>query len=172
MNLEGKFLINKDKPPVLFHASSNTNIEVFEPRSNKVRDAKEGPKVFATPSRALASVFLIETDDSWVGSGVADGVPYIIISDEERFKKLDKGGAIYSLPNATFENDPNKGLGKFEWTSAEPVKPVLKETITSALNDMLHHGVKVYFVDKDTYLKYKEVVDPADIIHTLAPFNS
>ncbi len=161
-----------EKPPVLFHASRNSNIEVFEPRQESFRDKDEGPLVFATPSRAMASIFLVEADDSWVGSGAINGEPYIVISDEARYRSLDKGGVIYQLPSDTFENNPEKGLKKLEWTSKQAVVPIGKEIITSALDDMLTHGVKVYFVDNNTFQKLAEAGGPEKpgIIKNLTPY--
>lgn len=151
MESEKNFIPKHEKPPVLFHASGNPDIEVFEPRDEKVRDKNEGPRVFATPSRAMASIFLVRSDDSWVHSGAMNGVPYIIISDEQRFRNLDRGGSIYSLPNDTFENDQEKGLRDLEWTSDKPVIPTSKEFVPSAIEDMIKNGVKVYFVSKEIF---------------------
>lgn len=159
-----------EKPTILFHASRNKSIDVFESRALKTRDEQEGPKVFATPSRAMAGIFLVDCDDRWVQSGAMDGVPYIIISDEKRYRELDKGGVIYSLPNNTFENDPEKGLRELEWTSSEPVTPVGKEIIASALEDMLKNGVKVYFVDQVTWKAIQESSDDGEaIVKSLVP---
>jgi hypothetical protein len=169
---ERNFVSEPEKPPVLFHASRNPNVEIFEPRALKMRDKNEGPRVFATPSRAMASIFLVETDDSWTQSGAFNGIPFMIISDEERFKNLDKGGVIYSLPNNTFENDPEKGLGELEWTSNKSVTPISKEFIPSALQDMLQNGVKVYFVDKITFNQIQNSPDNGElIIKSLIPFS-
>jgi hypothetical protein len=160
-----------EKPAALFHASRTADIELFEPRNEHVRDEHEGPRVFATPSRALASLFLVETEDDWTQSGMMDGTPYIIIADEPRFSFLDNGGAIYSLPVDTFECDPNKGLREFEWTSASKVKPISVEVIPSALEDMLSQGVRVYFVDKDTFTAIQHAADDGkSIVEQLTPY--
>jgi len=173
MDSERDFAPKLEKPRVLFHASGNPGIKVFEPRAGKVRDKDEGPRVFATPSRAMASIFLVETDDSWVQSGAIDGVPYIIISDEERFRALDKGGVIYSLPNNTFKNDPKKGLRELEWTSDTPVTPTNEEFVQSALQDMLDNGVKVYFVNTVTFHEIKNSPDHGkSIVSSLTPVGS
>ena len=172
MESENKFTSKLEKPPVLFHASKNQNIEVFEPRAEKSRDINEGPLVFATPSRAMAAIFLVDTDDSWVQSGAQNNVPYIIISDEEKFRNLDTGGAVYSLPNNTFENDPEKGLRELEWTSKDAVLPVEKETVASALDDMLMHGVKVFFVNKEVYDQIQNASDDGEsIVKSLVPYS-
>jgi hypothetical protein len=172
METEPQLISKNEKPPVLFHVTRNPEIEIFEPRAERIRDRNEGPKIFATPSRALVGVFLVECDDSWVQLGMTDDVPYIIISDEERFRSSDKGGTIYSLPNDTFENDPEKGLREFEWTSGEPLKPIGQENIPSALGDMLAHGVKIFFVDKETFRHIQDSSDDGEsIIKNLAQYN-
>lgn len=144
-----------EKPTTLYHGSSNKEIERLEPSSKKVRDRAEGPKVFATPDKRMASVFMIGVDDSWGNSGQHNGTPFMVISDRERFESLDKGGAIYHLPGDTFTSDPEKGLGDLEWASSESVQPVHREDHESALEAMLNHGVQVYFVDKDTYHSFQ-----------------
>jgi hypothetical protein len=171
MESEQNYTPRSEKPPVLFHASSKQEIDAFEPRNIKVRDENEGPQVFGTPSRAMASIFLVESDGSWVKSGAMDNVPYIVISDEERYRSLDKGGVIYSLPNDTFENDPEKGLRELEWTSKEPVVPSEKEFVPSALEDMVKQGVKVYFVDKETWDQIETASDHGEsILKNLEPY--
>jgi hypothetical protein len=171
MESERNFVPKPEKPPVLFHASRNQNISIFEPRAEKTRDENEGPQVFGTPSRAMASIFLVESDDSWVQSGAMDNLPYIIISDEERFRSLDTGGVIYSLPNDTFENDPEKGLRELEWTSKKPVVPAEKEVVPSALEDMVKEGVKIFFVDKETWDQIQSSSDHGEsIVKSLEPY--
>jgi hypothetical protein len=171
MESERNFIPKPEKPTVLFHASRNQNIAVFEPRAEKTRDVNEGPRVFGTPSRAMASIFLVESDESWVKSGAMDDVPYIVISDEQRFRNLDNGGVIYSLPSDTFENDPERGLRELEWTSKESVAPTEKEFIPSALEDMVKQGVKVFFVDKETYVQILTAPDDGEsIVKNLMPY--
>lgn len=148
-----------EKPPHLYHGSSSREISRFEPRATKVRDISEGPVVFATSDKRMASVFMIGVDDSWGNSGMHNGVPYMIISDQKRFEDLDKGGAIYHLPGDTFNTDPSKGLGEIEWISSEAVEPTHREDHESALEAMLNHGVQVYFVDRETYEAYRSAPD-------------
>ena len=140
-----------EKPPVLYHASSRADLDQLEPRAEKVRDSKEGPRIFATPDKAMATIFLVGTDDSWTHSGAFDGKPYIVISDEKRYREMDKGGVIYSLPNDSFETDAGKGLGELEWTSPSTVTPLTKEVVPSALDAMVANNVQVYFVDRETF---------------------
>ena len=170
MESERNFQPKPEGPSVLYHASKNPEVAVFEPRAEKIRNQNEGPKIFATPSRAMASIFLVDTDDSWVASGATNDIPFIIVSDEERFRASDTGGTIYSLPPTTFETDPLKGLRELEWTSAEPVTPTESEYIPSALADMLKHGVRVYFVNKETYNEIQNAPDHGEsIVKSLTP---
>lgn len=170
MESEKNFLPKPEKPPVLYHASRSGNIDVFEPRIGKRRDENEGAQIFATPSKAMSMMFLVDTDNSWTQSGAMDGTPYIIISDEERFRSLDKGGYIYSLPSDSFETDLDKGLRELEYTSTESVSPTEREFIPSALEAMVQNGVKVYFVDNDTWQAIQESDDHGEaIVKSLSP---
>lgn len=88
--------MESEKPPILFHASRNPNIERFEPRAEKTRE--------------------------------------------------------------------------LEWTSVETVIPIGKEIVPSALNDMLKHGVQVYFVDKTTFDQIQKTPDHGEsIVKSLTP---
>jgi hypothetical protein len=144
---------NTEKPKILYHASVNSNIDEFEPRKESFRDPNEGPAVFATPDKAIAAVFLIkETDDSWINIGYFNDVPVVVMrKDRDVFIKEDTGGTIYTLPSDSFDFDPNKGMGKHEWTSKDSVKPLDKETYPTALDTMIDNGVVVYFVDQETF---------------------
>lgn len=67
----------KIKPPLLYHASQNTNITTLEPRALTVRNVDEGPVVFATPDKKYVTTFLVPTDDNWTNMGIT--VAYIIM---------------------------------------------------------------------------------------------
>lgn len=139
------------RPKVLYHASMNKNLKVIKPRALRTRDKSEGPVIFATPIKAIASIFLVPTNDTWTRSGLFGDVVYFICGDKQRFAKLDKGGAIYTIPSKNFGTNPNKGLGSKEWTGKQPVVPLRKEIFRSGENAMLSMGVQVFFVDKSTF---------------------
>lgn len=145
------------KPKFLYHASRNRSIDIFEPRAESVRDLNEGPVVFATSDKTLASMFIVPTDDTWTSKGLYSGVHCFVCSDELRFKGLDKGGAIYTLPPDTFDNDPDKGLGTREWTSKLPVRPLRKEVYESGLEVMINKGVQIYFLDQQQFQKFQKL---------------
>jgi hypothetical protein len=173
MESEKNFQPKPEKPPKLYHASRDPTIKVFEPRLGKCRDEKEGPQIFATPSKAMATVFLVETDDSWTQSGTINNIPYIIISDRDRFESLDQGGTIYSLSSDTFDTDLEKGLGELEYTSVDAVEPLGKETFDSGLDAMIQHGVQVYFVDREIFKEIKISSDHGEkIVAGLKPIST
>jgi hypothetical protein len=148
----------------LYHASHNRNIEVLEPRAETIRDPSEGPVVFASHDKQSVTCFLVPTDDSWakISQYRGDKHPTIYvmcISDEKRFRELDKGGAIYHLSPKSFYLDESKS--RTEWTSKESVMPINKELYNSGLDAMIDNGVLVYFCDEPTLLELKK--NPWDV---------
>jgi hypothetical protein len=145
-----------EKPKFLYHASPNKDITVFEPRRETARDLKEGPVVFATPSKAYASMFMVSSDDTWTSKGQFNGTWYQAIANKDRFIQIDKGGAIYTLPSEKFETNATKGLGLNEWTSKETVSPNSKELYDSCLSAMLQNGVRVFFITEDNLREFRQ----------------
>ncbi len=161
------------RPKFLYHASPNINLKIIKPMAKTVRDPKEGPVVFATSNKALASMFLVNSDDSWTQKSYFSKSYVSIIADKSRFKKADKGGAIYAFPSKDFKSDPKKGMGKREWVSKEPVKPISKEVYSSGLKAMLANGVQVYFCNRQTFKKIRSSKDHGfSIIKKLLPFET
>lgn len=156
-----------EKPTVLFHSSQDKNIEEFEPRKESYRDPEEGPVVFASSEKAIASMFLVPTLGGLGSSGrfrwdEGEGLKsvfFYVTEDEINFRKSDKGGAIYSLPSDTFETDLTKGLKELEWVSKIPVKPIGKEDFESGLEAMMNLEVQVFFVDHETYKRIRSSED-------------
>jgi hypothetical protein len=172
--------IEIEKPAILYHASQNREIEEFEPHKETYRDPNEGPVIFATPDKAYASCFLVpKATDSWCQKSIftnpEDGksIYVMIISDKDRYIKSDRCGAIYSLPNDTFETDLTKSMKSREWTSRETVKPNGKTEYESGLEAMLENKVQVYFTDRETFNKIRKSDDHGfSIIQTLKPENN
>ncbi|MBA3679331.1 hypothetical protein H0W80_04050 [Candidatus Saccharibacteria bacterium] len=148
--------VETEKPQVLYHASPNQDIEVFQPKREGFRDPDEGLVVFATPDKAYATMFLVKCNDSWVVKGRfseagVNGPWHIIISDKERFEQADKGGSIYEFDPSGFKFEPDKNMGSTEWTSKESVGPNRKVDYPSALQAMIKAGIQVYFVDQQIF---------------------
>lgn len=149
--------LKKEKPEILYHASPRRDIEEFQPRAETVRDPEEGPLVFASPDAKAVTRFLVPVDDSWTQISTFNGIHTIVISDKDRFSRLDKGGAVYSLPPETFTHDETKS--KREWTSKFGVKPTAKLEYTSGLEAMIDNGVQVYFVNEETFKQIRSSKD-------------
>jgi len=159
-----------NKPKYLYHGSANQNIVVFEPRQESIRDVKEGAVVFATDSQISASKFIVPCDESWSQLSRFGDTQVAIYSDRNKFKELDKGGAIYTLSSTSFIIDPQFTKSSQEYTSRIPVKPIAKEIFNSGLKAMLKHGVKVYFVTPEQLITIKNAADHGlKIIKTLQP---
>ncbi len=158
-NLENQNLPEKkEKPQFLYHGSPHRDLEVIEPRRKSHRDPEEGELVFATQDIGLASVFM--ANSRHYGCGRFNETKYCyIVEHREEFILRDKGGHIYVLSSDGFENDPNKGLGEYEWTSKQKVKPKEKIEYPSSLDAMLENGVQVYFIDKETHKKIEQSND-------------
>lgn len=161
LNFENKNVEKKERPRFVYHSSSNPDIEELTPRRESIRDPQEGPVIFATPDKALATTFLIEkASDRWVNISYYGNILVVVICKEkEEFVKKDRGGTLYTLPSDNFDFDLNRGMKEKEWTSRISVKPVDKVTYESALNTMIENGVQVYFVDKKTFKEINEAED-------------
>ncbi len=162
-------------PGVLYHASPNRNLTLLEPSNKTTRDISEGSLVFATPDKALASIFLVPTDDSWAIIGRFNDsnklTPWhLIVSNKRRFKKLDKGGAIYHLSAKGFSSTGEQGMGHIEWTSPHSARPIDKDGYDTATQAMEELGVNIYFVNRRTLTAIKKASDDGrEIISTLIP---
>lgn len=152
------------KPKYLYHASENRNIDVLEPRMQSIRDLKEGPVLFATPSMALATCFIVNVDDTWADMGIVNGVTYFICSDEKRYKNADKGGVVYILDPEGFETSMDKGMGLDEWITKEKVVPISKVEYKSGLKSMEENGVKIFFVNEN---EFTQIMSNEDMIGDL-----
>ncbi|RJR26795.1 hypothetical protein C4561_03365 [candidate division WWE3 bacterium] len=161
------------KPAVLYHASRNRNIEVFEPRAESVRHPEEGPVVFAAEDEVYACKFLVPSDDSWAKLSRFGKVHVAVYADKARFFENDKGGAVYELPSDSFELDPKFSGSTVEWTSKSPVKPIKKIVYESGFQAMLDNRVQVYFITPEQLQSMKDAPDHGyAIIKTLESENA
>ena len=149
------------KPKTLYVAAQTKGIKELVPIKGNYRDKNEGAVIFATPDKALASIFLIKNhNDSWTNLGYFGGILYVVIKmDRDEFLKKDRGGSIYEVSSDDFDYKVDLGMGDKEWTSSKPVKPLKETFYTSALDTMIENGVNVYFVDKETFENIKNSED-------------
>ena len=167
------------KPKFLYHGSQYKDLVVIEPRKISYRKKSDKERIYATPYITFASCFIVPINDSWTNISSFSkakndiGTQIVIISDKQRFLNLDKGGAIYKIKSDGFVpiEQGSAGLIKKEWFSEKPAEVISKITYASGLKAMLSHGVKVYFIDKDTFRKITRAKDHGlSIINSLSPY--
>ncbi len=151
----------KEKPEMLYVSAQTKGIKEIIPMSGRHRGGNEGPIIFSTPDKGLASIFLVEGhNDSWMEIGTFGGVPYTVICmKKEDFIKRDSGGSIYEVSSDTFDFNPNLGMGEKEWTSNTPVRPNNETEFPSALDAMINNGAYVFFVDQETFKEIQKADD-------------
>lgn len=139
-----------EKPDRLYHGSPRRNLNALEPRVSLGSGEKLGRLIYASPNKAIASIFLADVTGRWSAGTIGD-VPYALITvPREEFVANDKGGVMYILPSESFVNDERNSLGEMEWVSSKAVTPIEQIHYTSALQAMLDNGVQVYFVSPAT----------------------
>ncbi|MEZ6255630.1 MAG: hypothetical protein R3B92_02550 [Patescibacteria group bacterium] len=162
-----------DKPKFLYHGSSNPNIQIFKPFAKTYRNPKEGAVIFAAPTKAAATKFIVSCDDSWSALGRFGSTYYALYSDEVRFKNNDIGGALYTLPSNTFYIDPDYTGSYSEWVSKDAVVPVEVEHFSSGLTAMFSYGVHVYFTSPSVLDQLRSAQDHGyALLKTLTPANA
>lgn len=136
-----------EKPPILYHGSTDGEIREFEPRGSDRRPDEE-PAVYASPDLLVAEQSMVNRFAS--NGGVVDGRHYVCIPmSKEEFLKQDTGGCIYVLPNDSFEVNQGRGFGDAEWVSQKPVTPTKTIRYPSLYQTLIERGVEVYFISPD-----------------------
>lgn len=149
-------------PRTLFHGSSKKNLKRIEPRSHDHWDGQ--PTTYATPHIALASIFMLNFEDSWAAFGTRPNGTFVFLcSDKERFLKEDRGGTIYIIPSDSFYCHTNLCLGPDEWVSHISLKPLTKLTFKSIGAAMLSFGVQLFFVNQKQLDKYWKLFEKESI---------
>lgn len=167
-----KDIESQEKPKFLYHSSPNRSIQTFEPMVSTGSGEKYGAKVYATPNKALSSIFLCNIRKPWSAGVYGNNVMVAKIPyTREEFMTRDTGGTMYILPSDTFELNEDE-LDGAEWASSEPVTPTEKEEYDSALEAMIENGVQVYFVDDETMQRIYETENGGiEILQTLQSEN-
>lgn len=165
------------KPKLLYHGSNLKNIEEFEPRVSKGQGEQYGAQVYASHDLPTALIFMTKPH-AWLSTGHfrdvggSDFLYAVIATRKEEFVKTDNGGAVYVLPSDSFEMDPKRGLGQFEWASPVAVRPIEKKVYNSALDALIENSVQVYFVDEGLFDKIDNSPDHGfEILKTLQSEN-
>lgn len=132
----------------LYHASPIKNLKIIEPQRTLSKDLYIGDFVFATPSKAMAAMYLAPKAAGTILINAFNSEPYAIVnSNPEDFKKVDTGGSIYVVDSELFETSPQVGLEETELVSKLAVKPVAEEYYKTSLEAMQKFSVKLFFAE-------------------------
>jgi hypothetical protein len=143
------------RPEVLYRGTPNKGVSQFVPKEKIGSGSSERLVVSAAPDRTVATKFVVPVENQNVVMGSFGDVHYYVCNNEQAFREMDEGGAIYTLRPDDFEFNPNIGI----WTSPKPVVSTSEEDVLSGLDAMIEAGVQVFFVDQETFKRIKESSD-------------
>lgn len=154
--------IRKGGDAVLYHASPMRGLSLLDPRKKSGWSIGDTPRVFASPSPAVAVAFMIRPDMYFPGMylyGSYDSQTWhMVVGDEEKFRKVEqKGGSMYVVSANSFRPAPEIGLDELGQYSEDPVRVLAEEKWTSALEAMVHHDLKVFFVAGGEFERFKHL---------------
>ena len=136
---------------VLYHASTNPNLEFIKPQKTMSKDKYIGEYVFATKDKTLAAMYLGPKGFGKIMNYETSSPNIMICGDQEDYIAKDKGGAIYKVDASLFSKSPQTELKDSELASEQAVKPMSKEVFDNSLLAMDEMGIKVKFIDRQTF---------------------
>lgn len=134
-------LIEAEASGFLFHGSTNRLTKV---KTNKTHLSKD--KVVFAGKLWSALSFIPRWDDSMIGHGTVNGVPYIYSKTKTLKELFDTTGYIHLIPPVGFYSTPS--LTGFEFISKEEVDIVYSMKI----GDLLTHLTTLGVILTDEYL--------------------
>lgn len=155
---------------LLYHASTNKNLEMIEPQRTLSKDKYIGDYVFATSDRKLAAMYLVTRGTPTLMNTKAEVPRIIICADSTSYIKNDAGGAIYEVPGKSFVKTPQEGLEESELVGKVAVKPVSKKVFATSIDALNEAGVEVYFVNETQFEDIVLNKNEDEIISNLVPY--
>ena len=154
----------------VYHASPDSNLKAIVPKRTMSKDVYIGDFVFATTNKKLAAMYLAIRGVSTLMHHASD-TPFIVMSSSpDEYLRSDPGGAIYTLPGATFEPTPQLELSESEMVSRVRVEPLDKEVFKTSIEAIKRHGVAIYFVNQPTFERIVSTKNQQEVVSTLQPF--
>jgi len=136
---------------ILYHASTNRDLEVIEPKRTLSHNKYIGDYVFATADKILATMYLATRGFATLMSTQNTQSNIVICADPGIYQEGDVGGAIYELSSLSFTESPQKDLNDYEFVSMQAVKPLSKVVFEKSLQAMSDAGIIIRFVDEQTF---------------------
>jgi hypothetical protein len=158
--------------PILYHASTNKDLGVINPKRTLSKDKYIGDFVFATADKVLAIMYLATRGYATLMNSKDTQPNIVVCADQSRYQADDKGGAIYELPEESFIDTPQKELNGYEFVSVKPVKPLSKSVYEKSLYAMNEAGIIIRFVDEQTFSSLIGNPKQAELINNLPIFNN
>ena len=133
---------------VVFHCSWQSGLTKIEPTAEKIGQGEQ-QIVFASPSLAFASCFLMDWDDDWCHLfALQNRQIHFSHRDAEKFARQSAlPGSIYVMKAADFRHEPALGKDKIEWVARDVCKPLFEIPVPAAIDAMRQLGVSHYAVD-------------------------
>lgn len=135
----------------LYHASQNNSLKLIKPQRTLSNDKYIGDFVFATANKALAAMYLVPKGFAILMDTDLNPPVLVVCGTKQDLQKKDKGGAIYELPDDTFEPTPQSGLELYEKVSTQAVVPLKTYVYKSIFDAFEAHNIVVKFVDESMF---------------------
>ena len=134
------------RPKFLFHGS---------PRRDLVELCPNGYRALHASGDIRFAISFLARPDHFCCLRNKDGVHVWIGEDKDAFRRRDHGGSIYVVDSAPFSLLTANGSpeGEWEYTTNEPVKPLMRIDYVSALAAFVAHGVRVHFVKFESFAR-------------------
>ena len=155
---------------VLYHTSTNKDLEVIEPQRTLSSNVYIGDYVFATSNHKLAAMYLVARGTP-ILLNIKTAMPHLIIcANPEEYRIRDRGGAIYTIPAESFHKTPQKGLEDSGLVSEVAITPISKKVYETSIEALREEGVEIYFVSKEQFDEIVNKKNEAEIIARLTAY--
>lgn len=141
-----------EKPKFLYHGSTKQNLTEIVPRVSKSKGEDGTEKVFATPDRRIATVYMASDyigEQPWSSGRYEAALCIFVPMTREEFKQKDLGGAIYKLPSENFSINDGRGMGNDEYAAKTTIPVDSAEYVPSILTEWEKNGIRAYFTTKE-----------------------
>jgi hypothetical protein len=132
-------------PEFLYRGTPRKDVDQFTPKELVKVNGEDKLVVSATPDKTSATKFIVPTEGLGVKMGILDGIHYYLCADEDKFRGLDQGGAVYAISPQGFALSDIPDV----WVNLNSVRPISKEEFLSGLTAMVAAGVIVRFVSTE-----------------------
>jgi len=158
-------MLNNQK--YLYHGSNKLIENTLMPFPSKVVDGNE--KVFATPSKAFALMFMGKRwhDNDIEFGGHGNKYLYAIEKKKDIFNKIfhNKTGYLYKVSSKQFHSDKRLGMKRYEFIADEPVRIISTQKINDILKELLKSDIFMIKYDKIKFIYFNQNKYNSDIIN-------